>query len=424
MKILFRHSSFSIHHSFRYSLCLCVSVVFLFLANTYAEVIPGVETLLNEHAQELKGKRVGILTNPTGVDRSLVSTIDRVRSIEGVKVVRLFAPEHGLRGGFYAGDKVDETRDPISGIPIASLYGKTRRPTDEMLRDLDIVLYDIQDVGVRHYTFISSLVYMMEECESRGIEVWVLDRPEPMGGNFVGGPMMEKQFISFIGIHDVPKVYGMTPGEFARMIQAEKTPNLKLKVIPMSGWKRGMTYGDLGWIWVSPSQHIPRWETCYYYAMTGVIGELGKLNVGVGTPLPFEELGMPGLNGIALAERLNKAKLPGVVFRATSFTPKYGTLVGKECQGVQIHIRDFSKCDPEKACLEIMAALNEIAPKPNLFQSAVEKEGAPSMFMQALGDGELGSALARGKSVEAQRPQLEVALEKFKSRRNKFLIYD
>ncbi|MBI3735471.1 DUF1343 domain-containing protein [Candidatus Sumerlaeota bacterium] len=403
-------------------------VVFIILAAPTpkafaAEVLPGVEVLIRSHVGELSGKRVGILTNPTGVDRELDSTIDLVRNLPGVKVVKLFAPEHGLRGGFYAGDKVDETRDPVSGLPIESLYGKSRRPTPEMLKDLDIVLYDIQDVGVRHYTFISSLVYMMEECEKAGVEVWVLDRPDPMGGALAGGPMMQEPFISFIGIHTIPKVYGMTPGEFAQMIHAERTPKLKLRVIPLEGWKRGMNYGDLGWTWVPPSQHIPHWESCYYYAMTGVIGELGKLNVGVGTPLPFEQLGMPGLDGAKLAAELNKVNLPGVRFRATSFTPKYGTLVDKECQGVQIHIADFRKVNPEQVSLAIMAALNKVAPEQKIFTAAVEKSGDPSMFMKALGDGTLGEALSKQTSLQSQTARMNEALKGFLARREKFLIY-
>lgn len=388
-----------------------------------AEVLSGVEVLVAKHPKDLAGRRVGILTNPTGVDRSLAHTIDLVRAMPGVNVVRLFAPEHGVRGGYYAGDKVDETKDPASGLPIASLYGKTRRPTPEMLKGLDVVLYDIQDVGVRHYTFISSLVYMMEECEKVGIEVWVLDRPEPMGGQYVGGPMMEPGLISFIGIHTIPKCYGMTPGEFARMIQAERTPKLKLRVIEMEGWKRGMNYGDLGWVWVPPSQHIPHWEICYYYAMTGVIGELGKVNVGVGVPSPFELIGAPGLDGERLAAEMNARKLPGVCFRPATFSPKYSTHKDIPCQGAQIHIRDFRKVDVERTCLELMAALGKISTDKDLFKAGLSKGANASMFMKALGDGKLGEALAKGEDALAHEPRIEAELMDFMARRKKFLIY-
>ena len=180
----------------------------------HAQVLPGVEVLVRDYGDQLKGHNVAILTNPTGVTRELESTIDVVRAIPGVNVVRLFSPEHGLRGQHFAGEKIDETRDPVSGIPVASLYGKTRKPTAQMLEGLDLVIYDIQDVGHRSYTFVSTLTLLMEACESAGVAVWVLDRPDPMGGKTVGGPMLDPDLLSFIGIHDVPQVYGMTPGEW------------------------------------------------------------------------------------------------------------------------------------------------------------------------------------------------------------------
>lgn len=377
--------------------------------------------LVKEHAGELAGKRVGIVTNPTGVDRKLNSTIDLVRALPNVKVVRLFAPEHGLRGGFYAGEKVDESKDPISGLPIASLYGDTRRPTPEMLAGLDVVLYDIQDVGSRHYTFISTLTYMMEACEKAGVAVWVLDRPEPMGGKLVGGPMLDEDLISFIGIHRIPEVYGMTPGEFARMIQAERTPKLNLRVIPMKGWKRGMNYGQLGWIWVPPSQHIPRWESCYFYSMTGTVGELGTVSEGVGTPLPFEMLGAPWLDGVRFAAEMNKLGLPGVVFRAASFAPRYGEFQGKTCQGVQIHMVDPDKTDPARIGVELMFALNRVAADKKIFQL---KPGGGNLFLNALGSRSLGAALAKGGDLKSGMKKIESDLQAFRARRAKYLLYE
>ncbi len=310
------------------------------------EILPGVEVLVRDHAEELAGKRVGILTNPTGVTRDLQSTIDAVRGMPGVEVVRLFSPEHGLRGQHYAGDMVNENRDPVSGLPVMSLYGATRRPTPEMLEGLDVILYDIQDVGHRTYTFVSSLTYLMEECEKAGVAVWVLDRPDPTGGHIVGGTMIDEDLLSFIGIHPVPQVYGMTPGEWARMIKAERTPGIELKVIGMEGWRRGMSYGDTGWIWVPTSQHIPQWTTSYFYGMTGTLGELGKVNVGVGTPTPFELIGAEWLDGQALAAALNNHELDGVIFRPLSFSPRYALGTGKMLHGVHIHISDYKTVNP------------------------------------------------------------------------------
>lgn len=404
---------------------LAVSLAFgLTLPVPAAEVWPGVEVLVRELPGELKGMRIGIVTNPTGVDRRLNSTIDLVRALPGVEVVRLFAPEHGIRGGFYAGDHVDETKDPISGLPIASLYGDTRRPTPEMLAGLDAILYDIQDIGHRSYTFVSTLTYVMEACEKAGVTVWVLDRPDPMGGNIVGGPMMDDGLRSFIGIHSVPLVYGMTPGEWARMIQVERTPRLELRVVHMKGWKRGMTYGDLGWPWVPPSQHIPRWESAYFYAMTGTIGELGQVNEGVGTPLPFELIGAPWLDGVGLAAEMNALGLPGVLFRAATFSPRYGMHDGKTCQGIQIHLIDPRRVQPARINMELMAALIRAAPSRNIFRHQKDRIDNPTMFMKALGDAKLIETLASGADPRSHRARIETELNAFLERRARYLLYD
>jgi uncharacterized protein YbbC (DUF1343 family) len=185
-----------------------------------------------------------------------------------------------------------------------------------------------------------------------------------------------------------------------------------------------MTYGDLGWIWVSPSQHIPRWETCYYYAMTGVIGELGKLNVGVGTPLPFEQIGAPGVDGVKLALILNGLKLPGVLFRPVTFSPKYAIYTGKECQGVQIHVTDFKRVDPERISLELMAALPKVYADRSLFRDGAKVAPEASMFMKALGDRRLGAALAEGRDPAGHQSRLDEETREFLERRQKYLIYD
>ena len=387
------------------------------------EALPGVEVLARDFAGELRGLRVGILTNPTGMTRQLESTIDVVRELPGVEVVRLFSPEHGLRGQFFAGDKVSDMRDPVSGLPVVSLYGATRKPTPEMLEGLDAVLYDIQDVGHRTYTYVSTLTYLMEACEAAGVAVWVLDRPDPMGGLKVGGPVIDADLLSFIGIHEVPQVYGMTPGEWARMIQAERTPAVDLRVIPLDGWRRGMNYGDLGWIWIPPSQHIPHWESAFFYAMTGTIGELRRLSEGVGTPTPFQLIGVPWLDGQAFARQLNAMGMPGVIFRPTSFKPRYGTGSGELMQGVQIHISDYDAVDPAGVGLALMAALVGLAPEQGVFADFVNEDGSATGYLKALGSRELAEELA------ANRPPLisgeqQARLDAFLTRRERYLLYD
>ena len=388
-----------------------------------AEVLPGVEVLVRDYGDQLAGLRVAILTNPTGVTRELVSTIDAVRGIPGVEVVRLFSPEHGLRGQHYAGDKVNENRDPVSGLPVMSLYGATRRPTPEMLEGLDVVLYDIQDVGHRTYTFVSSLTYLMEACEEAGVAVWVLDRPDPTGGHIVGGPMIDDDLLSFIGVHPVPQVYGMTPGEWARMIRAERTPGIDLRVIPMDGWRRGMTFGETGWIWVPTSQHIPQWTTSYFYAMTGTIGELGKVNVGVGTPNPFELIGQEWLDGVEFARRLNARDLPGVIFRPVSYSPRYALGTGKMLHGVQIHISDYHAVESARVLGALIAELAHVAPDKNLFADYLREDGSPSGFLKALGQREIAEKLAANEVPESLVSGRSPELDAFLQRREGYLLY-
>jgi len=388
-----------------------------------AEVLPGVEVLVRDYGDQLAGLRVAILTNPTGVTRELVSTIDAVRGIPGVEVVRLFSPEHGLRGQHYAGDKVNENRDPVSGLPVMSLYGATRRPTPEMLEGLDVVLYDIQDVGHRTYTFVSSLTYLMEACEEAGVAVWVLDRPDPTGGHIVGGPMIDEDLLSFIGVHPVPQVYGMTPGEWARMIRAERTPGIDLRVIPMDGWRRGMTFGETGWIWVPTSQHIPQWTSSYFYAMTGTIGELGKVSVGVGTPTPFELIGQEWLDGVEFARRLNARDLPGVIFRPVSYAPRYALGTGKMLHGVQIHISDYHAVESARVLGALIAELAQIAPDKDLFADFLREDGSPSGFLKAIGQRDIAEKLAANEVPPALLNPDSEAFRAFLQRREAYLLY-
>jgi beta-N-acetylhexosaminidase len=263
---------------------------------------------------------------------------------------------------------------------------------------------------------------MMEACQRAQVEVWVLDRPEPMGGHRVAGPMIDHDLMSFIGVHHVPQVYGLTPGEWARMIQAERTPSLTLRVIPMDNWRRGMTFGELGWLWVAPSPHIPRWESCYFYAMTGTIGEYGKVSEGVGTPLPFELIGAPWLDGNALAAALDARNLKGVVFRPASFTPRYGGFSGQLCHGVQIHLVDPEHVSPTAVSRELMVALNQLSPPPGLF-AEIDLVGEPSLFLKALGDRGAAASLKAGRPLDADLERAQIERSGFLKRREQYLLY-
>lgn len=293
------------------------SLMLLFLLFHFAAdaaVRLGVDVYFEEGGiSELKGKRVGLVTNHTGVDSKMRSTIDLFLNTPEVKLVALFAPEHGLNGGGYAAEEIGEIRHP-AGIPVYSLYGKTRRPTQRMLQGIDVIVYDIQDIGCRPYTYMTTLCYVMEEAARSGIPVIVLDRPNPINGLVVDGPMLQEKWQSFIGYINVPYCHGMTIGEIARFFNDKYKIGCKLKVIGMLGWKRSMTYADTGLAWIPTSPYIPESDTPQYYASTGLLGELSLVNIGIGYTLPFKVVGAPWIKAQTLADKLNEQKLPGVSF--------------------------------------------------------------------------------------------------------------
>ncbi len=327
---------------------LVVLVSFLIPAPSWAapRVKPGIEVLRDSHFAHLKGKRVGLLTNPTGVDSRLRSTIDILYTAPEVNLVALFAPEHGVRGDVYAGDKVSEGRDRLTGLKVHSLYGGTRKPTPQMLSGIDVMVYDIQDVGCRSYTFISSLGLVMEACAQAGVEVMVLDRPNPLGGEKVEGCIVEDGCRSFISQYPIPYIYGLTVGELAMMLNdAPSAARCKLTVIPMEGWERNMTFDDTGLPWVPTSPHVPEASSALFYPITGFIGELsGYVCIGVGYTLPFKLFASEWISDPDLfARHMNALNLPGVSFRPIFLKPFYGSRKDMQIGGVQIHITDYDK---------------------------------------------------------------------------------
>ena len=276
-------------------------------------VKPGIDVLRSRGFDILKGKRVGLITNPTGVSSDLEQTVDILHSAPGVKLVALFGPEHGVRGDAEGGKIVDSFNDSQTGLPVYSLYGKTRKPTKDMLRGIDVLVYDIQDIGVRSYTYISTLGLAMEAAAENNVTFVVLDRPDPLTGVRVEGPMLDQKYKSFIGAYRIPYVYGMTAGELAEMINMEgwleNGVKCKLVVVPMEGWKRSMWWDETGLPWVPTSPHIPHASTPQFYVMTGLLGELGTANQGVGYTMPFELVGASWVNGNKLADYLNSRGL-------------------------------------------------------------------------------------------------------------------
>lgn len=343
-----------------------IAATAIFTVTAHPKVKPGIEVLRENNFDILKGKRVGLITNPTGVDNDLRSTIDILHESPEVNLVALFAPEHGVRGDIPAGQKVTASTDKATGVKVYSLYGSTRKPTPEMLKDIDVLVYDIQDNGCRSYTFISTMGLAMEQCARLGKEFVVLDRPDPLGGNKTEGPVTEPDCISFVSQYPIPYIYGLTPGELARLLYEEKmlsTDNpLKLTVVPMKGWNRDMLFSDTGMPWVLPSPHIPSAETAVYYPATGIAGELDYLNIGVGYTMPFRTFAASWINGRDLADNLNSLQLPGVMFRPISYKPYYGFGKGTDLNGVEVYVTDFNKAELTLVQFYVMQELARMYP--------------------------------------------------------------
>lgn len=342
-------------------------------------VKPGIEVLAENGFEGLVGKRVGLVTNPSGVDRNLRSVIDILYNAPGVELVALYGPEHGVRGDVYAGGKVDNTIDEATGLPVYSLYGATRQPTREMLKGIDVMVYDIQDVGSRSYTYISTLGLVMRTCAETGVEVMVLDRPNPLGGNKIEGCYVEQPFNSFVSQYKIPYVYGLTPGEVAMLINEEglnrgqkgdqQPLKCKLTVIPMHGWERDMLFEDTHLPWVLPSPNIPFKDSPIHYASAGLCGELyGFLNIGIGYTLPFQTFASPWMDAVRLKERLDSYALPGVEFRAIWYKPLSGSLKGQLVQGVQYFYTDYEAARITEVQFYVMQAVAELYPDKKPFE--------------------------------------------------------
>lgn len=342
-------------------------------------VKPGIEVLRESGFQRLVGKRVGLVTNPSGVDSQLRSTIDILYNAPGVNLVALYGPEHGVRGDVYAGGAVTDTKDAKTGLPVHSLYGSTRKPTKEMLQGIDIMVYDIQDVGARSYTFISTLGLVMEACGELGIEVMVLDRPNPLGGRKIEGCYVEPGFHSFVSQYKIPYVYGLTVGELAELINEEglnrgqkgnQAPaKCKLWVVPMEGWTRDMLYEDTGLPWILPSPNIPFEDTPMYYVSSGICGELsGFMNIGIGYTLPFQIFGATWLDPEKLKTRLESYNLPGVSFRTIWFKPFSGSAKGQLVGGVQYFFTDYEKARLTEVQFHVIQAVAELYPDKKAFE--------------------------------------------------------
>ena len=390
----------------------------------------GIEVLRDRDFDVLKGKRVGLVTNPSGVDRDLVSTIDILHSAPEVELVALYGPEHGVRGDVYAGGKISDTTDPKTGLPVYSLYGSTRKPTSEMLKGVDVMVYDIQDVGVRSYTFISTLGLVMEACAPLGIEVVVLDRPNPLGGNKIEGCCVEQPFNSFVSQYRIPYIYGLTIGELARMINDEglnkgqkgdqPAVRCKLTVVPMEGWKRDMLYSDTGLPWVLPSPNIPFSDSPMYYAASGICGELyGFLNIGIGYTLPFQVFGAVWMDPELLKDKLESYEIPGVSFRTIWYKPFSGSLKGQLVRGLQFFFTDYDKARLTEVQFHVMQAVAELYPSKRGFEVA---DGI-GLFDKVCGTDYVRREFSKGYKVEDIKAYWRKDEDSFRDLSQKYHIY-
>jgi uncharacterized protein YbbC (DUF1343 family) len=400
-------------------------------ASEKPRVMPGIEVLESRGFEGLKGKRVGLVTNPSGVDSRLRSTIDILNNAEGVELVTLFGPEHGVRGDAYAGEQVGSGIDPITGLKVYSIFGKYREPSQEMLDGLDIVVYDIQDVGTRSYTFISTLGLVMRACAKKGIPVMVLDRPNPLGGNKIEGCCVEPGFHSFVSEFRIPYVYGLTVAELAILINEEGLnrgqngyePHLKckLEVIPMSGWTRDMLYQDTGLPWILPSPNIPYPESAVNYPSSGIAGEFnGYLNIGIGYTLPFGTFAAEWIDADALKSELDSYNLPGIAFRTIHYKPIAGSSQGKLIHGVQFHFTDYEAAEITLTQFYVMQAVGKLYPDRNPF---VISAGRTAMFDKVCGTDYVRKNFSKRLNVSDIADYWRKDVEKFRTLSEKYYIY-
>lgn len=385
----------------------------------------GIEVLKAQNFRCLEGKRVGLITNPTGVDNELRSTIDILHEAPNVNLVALYGPEHGVRGDVHAGDHVSDQRDPATGLPVYSLYGKTRKATPEMLKDIDVLVYDIQDIGCRSFTYISTLGLAMEAAAENGKELIVLDRPNPLGGLKVEGNLVEDDCISFVSQFKIPYVYGLTCGELALMLNGERMltdgAQCKLTVIKMKGWKRRMDYTATGLQWIPSSPHIPHPHTAYFYPVSGILGELGYMSIGVGYTIPFQMFAAPWAEADKLADALNALQVPGVIFRPIHLKPFYSVGKGEQLQGIQVHITDYAKAPLSPIQFLVMQEVARLWPERAVFDHA--DKGRFSMFDKVCGSHQIRERFSQNNRWEDIRPYWEKDVENFRQLSKKYYLY-
>ncbi len=407
-------------------LLICIQILFSIKPIFAQKVDTGIDVLQKTNYSILKGKKIGIITNPTGVNQNLESTIDLLHACNDVDVKVLFSPEHGIRGDHAAGEKVGTYTDTKTGLKVYSLYGKQQKPNAKMLKGLDAIVYDIQDIGVRSYTYISSMGLLMEACAENNVEFIVLDRPNPFGGIKIEGSLVEPDQISFVSQFPIPYVYGLTCGELAKYLNEEgllkEGKQCKLKVIAMDGWNRSMTFQETTLPWVPTSPHIPNAMSSIYYAASGILGELYTISIGVGYTQPFELFAAEWINADDLAENLNNLDIPGVLFRPVHYKPYYSVGKGLMLHGVQLHFTDIQKAPVSLIQFYVMQECHKLYPDKNPFEMC--EASRLSMFDKVCGSKEIRVRFTENFLVSDIEELWLSETKLFKEKSEKYYLYE
>jgi len=377
----------------------------------------GIDVLLEKRIDLVAGKRVGLITNASAVDGRLVQTLDRLRSDPRVSVVQLYAPEHGLGGSMPNGMSDRKGIDSATGLPIEGLFGGNSRPSPASLARIDVLVFDIQDIGSRTYTYVSTLGHAMIAAAGARVPVVVLDRPNPIGGHLYEGPIRAPKYKSLIGWGPLPVTHGMTVGELARFYNGELSIGCDLTVVEMEGWRRGMVWGDTGLEWVPTSPGIPHPLNAHLYVATGMVGGSGpNLNEGAGNSMPFELVGAPWVDGKLLADDLNAAGLPGVWFRPIVWRAYRGQFANRVIRGVQLILKDPKAFRPLKTALAILTTIHRLWPRDLRIRDA-------RRFGRVWGNDEVLRMIRRGVAPDEIEKTWEPELAAFGEKRAKYLIY-